>query len=49
MPQFAEEIRRMTIAEFDFVTGLADDREFELIDAIVFNIGLSQIYFDLPF
>ena len=33
MPQFAEDIRRMTIAEFDeFVAGLADDREYELID-----------------
>src|ERR1700675_1949335 len=33
MAQFAENIPRMTIAEFDdFVTGLADDREYELID-----------------
>jgi len=33
MPQFAEDIRRMTIAEFDeFVAGLADDREYELVD-----------------
>src|SRR5450432_2041225 len=33
MAQFAEDIRGMTIAEFDdFVARLADDREFELID-----------------
>jgi hypothetical protein len=33
MPQVAEEIRRMTIAQFDdFVAGVADDTEYELID-----------------
>jgi hypothetical protein len=32
MPQFAEDIRRMTIAEFnEFVARLADDREYDLI------------------
>lgn len=33
MAQFAENLARMTIAEFDdFVAGLADDLEYELID-----------------
>src|SRR5258708_16283401 len=33
MPQFAEDIRRMAIAEFDeFVAGLTDEREYELVD-----------------
>src|SRR5258708_31521646 len=33
MPQFAEDIRRMAIAEFDeFGAGLTDEREYELID-----------------
>jgi Uma2 family endonuclease len=33
MAQTANEIRRMTVAEYDsFVAGLADDNEFELID-----------------
>jgi Uma2 family endonuclease len=33
MAQVAEETRRMTIAEYDaFVAGIADDREFELVD-----------------
>jgi Uma2 family endonuclease len=33
MARVAEEIRRMTIAEYDaFVAGIADDREFELVE-----------------
>jgi hypothetical protein len=33
MANAVEELRRMTIAEFDaFTAGLVDDREFELVD-----------------
>ena len=33
MAHAAEELRRMTIAEFDaFTAGLVDDREFELVN-----------------
>jgi Uma2 family endonuclease len=46
MVQVAEENRRMTIAEYDaFVAGIADDREFELVDGeLVMMVNPTQYH-----
>jgi Uma2 family endonuclease len=46
MARAAEEIRRMTIAEYDaFVAGIADDREFELVEGeLVMMVDPTQTH-----